>query len=114
MTGQEIRRIREGLSLSQVNFANKIGLTSAHLSRLERGKNKISRIYISKIEELMREDPERLIGEQMGRMEVGEHAWHTVNAAIESLERSEELRALMLLRTLRHFLAKSTGHEVPE
>ena len=50
----------------------------------------------------------------MGRMEVGEHAWHTVNAAIESLERSEELRALMLLRTLRHFLAKSTGHEVPE
>ena len=59
-------------------------------------------------------DMERLIGEQMGRMEVGEHAWHTVNAAIESLERSEELRALMLLRTLRHFLAKSTGHEVPE
>ena len=54
------------------------------------------------------------IGEQMGKMEVGEHAWHTVNAAIESLERSEELRALMLLRTLRHFLAKSTGHEVPK
>ena len=59
-------------------------------------------------------DMERFIGEQMGRIEVGEHAWHTVNAAIESLEKSEDLRALMLLRTLRHFLAKSTGHEVPE
>ena len=59
-------------------------------------------------------DMERFIGEQMGKMEVGEHAWHTVNAAIESLERSDDLRALMLLRTLRHFLAKSTGHEVPE
>ena len=114
MTGQEIKRIREGLSLSQAEFSKKVGVYPSHVSKWERGENKISRIYISKIEELMREDPERLIGEQMGRMEVGEHAWHTVNAAIESLERSEELRALMLLRTLRHFLAKSTGHEVPE
>ena len=59
-------------------------------------------------------DMERLIGEQMGKMHVGEHAWHSVSAAIECMEKKEDLRALMLLRTLRHFLSKATGHEVPE
>ena len=100
--------------MSQAEFAKKVGVYPSHVSKWESGKHKISGIYIRNIEDLMREVPERLIGKQMGKMEVGEHAWHTVNAAIESLERSEDLRALMLLMTLRHFLADFTGHEVPE
>ena len=54
------------------------------------------------------------IGEKIGMMHVGEHAWHSVSAAIECMEKREDLRALMLLRTLRHFLSKATGHEVEE
>ena len=54
------------------------------------------------------------IGEKIGMMHVGEYVWHSVSAAIECMEKSEDLRALMLLRTLRHFLSKATGHEVPE
>ena len=59
-------------------------------------------------------DINTFIGEKIGMMHVGEHAWHSVSAAIECMEKSEDLRALMLLRTLRHFLSKATGHEVEE
>jgi len=53
------------------------------------------------------------IGEQVGQMYAAEYAWHSVNAAISSLESGEGLQALMLLRALRFVLAEATGHEAP-
>jgi len=49
-----------------------------------------------------------------GQMAVGEHAWHSVNAAIFAIEKGNHLQGLMLLRTLRFALAKATGHDVPQ
>ncbi len=53
------------------------------------------------------------IGLQVGHMDVGEHAWHSVNSAIDAIEKDDVLRGLMLLRTLRFALASATGHEAP-
>ena len=52
-------------------------------------------------------------GESIGCMKIGEHAWHIVEVAIEALETGKELRALMLLRTLKFALAAATGYETP-
>ena len=109
MTGQEIRRIRLDFELSQAKFADKIGMSSCNLSLLENGRHKISKVFQKKIERLKKKKET----EQMGKIG-GEHAWHTVNAAIASLESGENSMALVLLKTLRHFLADSKGHEVPE
>ena len=54
------------------------------------------------------------IGEQIGNMQAGEYAWHSINAAIEALQQGEDLRALMLLRTLRFVLAPLTGRDLPD
>ena len=51
------------------------------------------------------------VGEAVGGLMVGEQAWHTVSASIEAIEQDNELRALMLLRTLRHVLAHATGRD---
>ncbi|MBC8439294.1 MAG: hypothetical protein H8D87_06385 [Deltaproteobacteria bacterium] len=54
------------------------------------------------------------VGESVGGLMVGEQTWHSICAAIEALESNNELRALMLLRTLQHVLAYATGRDTPE
>jgi len=58
-------------------------------------------------------EAEILIGEEVGKALVGEYAWHSVNAAIESFQKGDELRGLMLLRALMFSLAVATGREPP-
>lgn len=53
------------------------------------------------------------IGLTVGQLSVGDHAWHTVNAAISAFENGDDLQGLMLLRTLQFALAAATGHEAP-
>lgn len=48
-------------------------------------------------------------GDQVGAMSVGESAWHSVDAAILAIEAGNVMRGLMLLRTLRPYLAGVTG-----
>ena len=109
MTGQEIRRIRLDLDLSQAKFADKIGMSACNLSSLENGRHEISKVFLKKIEGLKKKKET----EEMGKIG-GAHAWHTVNSAIASLEIGENVMALVLLKTLRHFLADSTVHGAPE
>lgn len=52
-------------------------------------------------------------GESIGRMAIGEYAWHSVDSAIIAIQGGEELRGLMLLRSLMFVLAKATGRESP-
>ena len=54
------------------------------------------------------------IGKSTGLMFAGEHSWHTVTAAIDALEKGNDLQALTLLRTLRFYLAAVTGRDVPD
>ena len=42
MTGEEFRRIRERLGLTQVEMAEQLGIHSNSLARLERGERAIS------------------------------------------------------------------------
>lgn len=53
------------------------------------------------------------VGEVIGSFSIGEHSWHCVNAAIDALERNEEMQALGVLRTMRYMLAHATGRDVP-
>lgn len=54
------------------------------------------------------------LGEMVGSAMIGEQTWHSVSAAIEAIEQKNELRAVMLLRTLQHVLAHATGRDAPE
>ena len=54
------------------------------------------------------------LGKSCGQLTAGEHSWHTVNAAIDALEKGNDLQGLTLLRTLRFYLAAVTGRDVPE
>lgn len=57
------------------------------------------------------------VGEVGGRLHVGEHAFHCVNAAIQALENPKDDigQALGILRVLRAYLATETGREtVPQ
>ena len=47
-----IREIRQQLSLSQEDMAEKLGMTRARLSLLERGKAKLRRYYVMAAEYL--------------------------------------------------------------
>lgn len=53
-------------------------------------------------------------GQSIGQMSVGEISWHVVNCAIDALERGDDLKAVMLLRTLLFALAEATGHTKPK
>jgi hypothetical protein len=53
------------------------------------------------------------IGQSVGLISVGEHAWHSVNTAIDLIEKGDDVSGLMLLRTLLFALASATGRDVP-
>jgi transcriptional regulator with XRE-family HTH domain len=42
VTGEQLRRIRERLGLTQAQFAPRLGVTANSLARLERGERRIS------------------------------------------------------------------------
>jgi DNA-binding transcriptional regulator YiaG len=44
MTSKELRRIREAMELTQSQFAERLGLTSTSVARMERGEQKIMQV----------------------------------------------------------------------
>lgn len=44
MTGSELRRNREAMGLTQRELADKLGMTSTSVARMERGEQKIMRV----------------------------------------------------------------------
>lgn len=54
------------------------------------------------------------IGTVVGAAHIGEYAWHSVSAALDALRDNDDLRAMMLLKTLRFQLASVTGRDRPE
>jgi len=54
MDGAEIRSLRKALSLTQEEFAHRIGVTFATVNRWENGKSKPSRLAVKTLEELSR------------------------------------------------------------
>jgi len=44
MTGEELRRIREAMGLTQRQLAGKLGVTSTSVARMERGEQKIMQV----------------------------------------------------------------------
>jgi transcriptional regulator with XRE-family HTH domain len=43
MTGKELRAIRDSFGERQVDFAKRLGLTSNHLARIERGEAAVTK-----------------------------------------------------------------------
>jgi transcriptional regulator with XRE-family HTH domain len=44
MTGKDIRRIRKAMGLTQSQLADRLGITSTSVARMERGEQKIMRV----------------------------------------------------------------------
>jgi transcriptional regulator with XRE-family HTH domain len=44
MTGRELRRIREAMGLTQRQLAERLGMTSTSVARMERGEQKIMQV----------------------------------------------------------------------
>ena len=61
---KKIRMVRESLGLSQAALGSSIGLTNAHISRLESGKNDVSQTILQKYVDVFGVDPEWLNSEE--------------------------------------------------
>ncbi len=59
--GQEIRKIRAQLGMTQKQFANRVNLTSSYLSLLERGKRKLSLERLNELAEALGVPPYLLV-----------------------------------------------------
>ena len=44
MTGKEFRRVRQAMKLTQSQFADRLGVTSTSVARMERGEQKIMQV----------------------------------------------------------------------
>lgn len=44
MTGEELRRIRQEMKLTQSQLADRLGVTSTSVARMERGEQKIMQV----------------------------------------------------------------------
>jgi transcriptional regulator with XRE-family HTH domain len=59
--GNRIKRSREEVGLTQERFAEKIGVSSAYISKIERGKTPISLDRLSEICKILETEPEYII-----------------------------------------------------
>ena len=87
---KKIRMIRESLGLSQAALGSSIGLTNAHISRLESGKNVVTEAILQKYIDVFGVDPE-----WMNSADSGEVVF--IKRKVEGVERlGDRIRELRL------------------
>jgi len=88
--GQKIKKMREGLELSQEELAKLIGISRAALSELERGNRSLDALELAKIAKIFGLSTDELLSSAVGRSR------RIINANKKIKFKSDKLRQLIL------------------
>jgi transcriptional regulator with XRE-family HTH domain len=98
-----IKSLREELGLSQVDFAKRLGVTSAHISQIEKGKNNLSDALLKLIckeyyvnEEWLRDGSGLCFTEEYRKMKGVFERVHILKESAETIQRLDQAQQMRL------------------
>ena len=97
--GDQIRRVRKSRGLTQMAFAEKIGISLSHLSDLENGKSGFSVSILQRITEVLQVSADSLLRTNI--KEVGEIYHSEIQELLQDCTPAELASILRILQTIK-------------
>jgi transcriptional regulator with XRE-family HTH domain len=90
-----IRELRKERGLTLADLAGKVGVSTPHMSEVERGKKNLNNHLLERISEALGVHPTQLLGDTESQQ------WNSLKSIVEDLSRDDQDRVLEFALGLR-------------